>query len=144
MLGRMARRVQHVHDDIAERQAVAVVHRTDRESHLGPGMEDIFGTGLACEDAPGGTMIGVDMGIDDEADAHSGVVGNLQVWCDVADRIDDGTSGMPAAAEQVGDGNRIGMEELTHDHAGLPQAPSGALTAGVHSINLQIDFTNGE
>ena len=65
-------------------------------------------------------MVGMDMGIDDEPDAHPGLVGDPKVWFDVAQRVHHGASGMSAAAEQVGNRNGIGMEELTQNHAGPP------------------------
>ena len=124
MLRRMARRVQQVRNDITERQAVAIVDRTHWKSYIRPGMQDIFGAGLAGKRPPGRTMIGMDMSIDDEVDAHANLVGASQIRCDVADRVHDCTRGMSAAAEQIGDRNRIGMEELTQDHACLPQRPA--------------------
>jgi hypothetical protein len=46
-------------------------------------------------------------------------VGHAQIWCDIAYRIDDGPGRVPTAAEQVRDRNRIGVEKLTQNHAGL-------------------------
>jgi hypothetical protein len=48
-------------------------------------------------------VVGVNMGVDDEQDSHAGVVGHPQIWCAVTQRVDDGTGGVPAAPEQVGD-----------------------------------------
>jgi hypothetical protein len=76
MLGRVAGRVHHIDNDVAQRQAVAILHRMERESDLGTGVQDVFGTRLAGEGTAGGTMVGMDMGVDDEANAHAGVVGN--------------------------------------------------------------------
>ena len=50
-----------------------------------------------------------------------GIVGDPEIWCDVAYRVDDSTGRVPAAAEQIRDANRVGVEELTQDHADLPQ-----------------------
>jgi hypothetical protein len=95
----MAGRVQHIHHDIAEREPVAIPRGTDRESHIDPGVQHIFGPGGARESTPGGTMIGVDMGIDDKPDLHTGLVGDAQVWFDVAQRVDHSAGGVPATAE---------------------------------------------
>jgi len=51
-------------------------------------------------------MIGVDMGINDEPDAHPGLVRDPEVWFDVPYRVHDGAGGVPAAAEQVGNRHR--------------------------------------
>jgi hypothetical protein len=114
--------VYDVDHDIAERQAVAVVHGMKRERHLGAGVEHVFGAYLTGEGAGGRTMISMDMRVDDKMDAHAGVVGRPQIWCDIAHRIDDGTGGVSAAAEQVCDRNRIGVEKLTQNHAASTSA----------------------
>ena len=121
MLGRVAGRVYHVDNDVAERQAVAILHRMEPESDLRAGVQDVFGTRLAGEGAAGGTMVGMDMAVDDEANAHAGIVGDPEIWCDVAYRVHDSIGRVPAAAEQIRDANRVGVEELTQDHADLPQ-----------------------
>jgi len=41
----------------------------------------------------------MDMGIDDEADAHPGLVCDSEIWSDVTERIDHSAGGVPAAAE---------------------------------------------
>ena len=46
-------------------------------------------------------MVGVQVGIDDEKDAHARIFRRAQVGLDVADRIDHGAGGPAAAAEQV-------------------------------------------
>jgi len=64
-------------------------------------------------------MIGMNMAVDDEVDAHAGVVGHPQIWRGVAHRVYNGAGGVPAAAEQEGDRNGVGREELTEDNAAL-------------------------
>jgi hypothetical protein len=61
-------------------------------------------------------MVGMDVGIDDEVDAHAGIVGRTQLWLNLADRVDDGSSCFAAAAEEVGDTDWILVEELAEDH----------------------------
>ena len=41
----------------------------------------------------------------------------------LAGQVHDGTGGVPSAAEQVGNRDRIGVEELAQDHARLPLSP---------------------
>jgi hypothetical protein len=84
-------------------------------------------------------MIGVDMGIDDKPDLHTGLVGDAQVWFDVAQRVYHGAGGVPAAAKQVRNCHGIGMEELTQNHAGPPAVGGCALTGDLYSIIFVID-----
>jgi hypothetical protein len=86
-------------------------------------------------------MIGMDVGVDDEADAHPGGVGRPQIGSDALHRVHHGAGGVPAAAEQVGNRHRIGMEELTHDHTRLLRRSTTPALDRRHSINLQIDPT---
>jgi hypothetical protein len=58
----------------------------------------------------------MDMGIDNKPNAHPGLVGHAQIRSDLIQWVDDGASCVPAAAEQVRDGHRIGVEELTQNH----------------------------
>jgi hypothetical protein len=61
-------------------------------------------------------MVGVNMRIDDEMDTHAGGFRRAQIRLDRANRVDYGASGAAAAAEEVGDADRVLMEELTKDH----------------------------
>jgi hypothetical protein len=132
MLRRVAGCVHHVDDDIAERHPVAVLDRTRRKGHIRPSVQDIFGPDLAREGMSGGKMIGVDVSIGDEANAHARLIGHPQIRPDVADGIDDGAGGVAAAAEQIRDCHRICVQELAQHHW-------GSLTGEIHSINLLID-----
>jgi hypothetical protein len=78
-------------------------------------------------------MIGVNVGINDKPEAHPYLVRDPQVWFDIAQRVDHSAGGVPAAAKQVRNGDGIGMEELTQNHARPPAAGSCALTG--HSFN---------
>ena len=64
-------------------------------------------------------MVGMKMRIDDVADAHAGRFGGTKIRGKVTERINDGCSGAPAAAEQIGSGYRIGVQELAQDHRHL-------------------------
>lgn len=139
MLRRVTGCVYDVDHDIAERQAIAVLHGMERERHFGAGVEHVFGTDLAGKRTPGGTMIGMDMGIDDKADAHAGVIGYPQIWRDVAHRIDDSTGRVSAAAEQVLDRHGLGVEKLTQDHIGLPQSATISFLDRQHKFNQSRD-----
>jgi hypothetical protein len=58
-------------------------------------------------------MVGMEMGIHDKPDVHAGLAGNAHISFDVAQGVYHGTGGMCAAAKQVRDCHRVGMEELT-------------------------------
>jgi hypothetical protein len=119
MFGRVTRRVQHIDNDIAERESITVIRGMKRERHFGAGVQRILGPRRAGERSPRRAMIGMDMGIDDELDAHPGFVRDAEVWFNVAQRVYDGAGGVPAAAQQVGNCDRIAVEELAQDHACL-------------------------
>ena len=73
---------------------------------FGGGVQYILGPRRARERPTSRSMIGVDMGINDEPDAHPGLVRDPEVWFDVPYRVHDGAGGVPAAAEQVGNRHR--------------------------------------
>src|SRR5437773_6651004 len=111
----------------------------DRKTHVDRGMQDIFRPRLAGECTPRGTMIGMDMGIDDEADSHPGLVRDTEVSFNVAQRVHHRTGGVPATAKEVRDRHGIGMEELTQNHGSPPVSGGSALTRIAYSIILLID-----
>jgi hypothetical protein len=112
----MAGRVQHRRDDVAEGKHLPVAYALERKRDRRRSGEHIFGTRAFGEVATGGKVVGMNVRVDDEADAHSRVLGCAQVRPDVTSRVDHGTGRMPAAAEEVGDADRIVMQELTEDH----------------------------
>jgi hypothetical protein len=61
-------------------------------------------------------VIGMDMGVDDVVYPHAGIVGGLQVGPNIADRVDDRSGGLAAAAEKLGDSDWIAMQELAENH----------------------------
>jgi hypothetical protein len=64
-------------------------------------------------------MIRVDVGVDDVIDAHSRRFRGAEIGRDIADRIDDRSGRLASAAEEIGDGNGIDVQELAQDHAML-------------------------
>ena len=58
----------------------------------------------------------MNMRIDDEVNAHAGIVGGLQIGLDIADGIDHRAGRLAAAAEDVGDADWIAMQELAEYH----------------------------
>src|SRR5580700_1956968 len=78
MLGRVAGRVQDIHHDVPERETVAVLHPARAIAHTGVVVQDVFGTRLRCQCSPGGSVVGVDMGVENEADTHPRVVSDTK------------------------------------------------------------------
>jgi hypothetical protein len=58
-------------------------------------------------------VIGVNVGVDHEVDFHAGIFCGLKVGLDTANGIDHRRRGLATAAEEVGDADRIMMQELT-------------------------------
>jgi hypothetical protein len=58
----------------------------------------------------------MDMRVDDEKYLHAGIVGGSQVGLDIANRINYGPGGFAAAAEEIGDADRLAMQELAENH----------------------------
>jgi hypothetical protein len=109
------------------------------ERHTDTRVQHIIGSRCVGESAPSRAMIGVDVGIYDEPDAHPRLVRDPQIWFDVVKWIHHSAGGVPAAAEQVRNRHGIGMEELTQNHAGPPAVGSRALTGDTRSIIFLID-----
>jgi len=93
----------------------------ERESDLRAGVQDVFGTRLAGEGTAGGTMVGMDMAVDDEANGMPVLSATRRYGATSPTGVHDSTGRVPAAAEQIRDANRVGVEELTQDHTDLPQ-----------------------
>ena len=116
MLRCVAGRVHDVDHHIAERQPVAVICGMEWKGHVRRSMQHIFRPCRTRESPAGRAVIGVHMGVDDEQEAHAGLVGRAQVWFYLPNRIDNGAARAPAAAEQVGNRNRVCVKELAEDH----------------------------
>jgi len=69
-------------------------------------------------------VIGMDMGVQDEPKPEPGALRGSKVELRIAHGIDDGARCLAAATEQVGDPDRIGVQELSEDH-GLRSPPAG-------------------
>ncbi len=65
-------------------------------------------------------MIRVDVRVDDVANLQPRLSGRVEIARNVAGWIDHRADGLAAAAEQVGNANRIGVQELSQDHAKPP------------------------
>jgi hypothetical protein len=58
----------------------------------------------------------MNVGVDNEQDAHSCFFGSAHVELNVADRVHDSSGRLASAAKQIGDTYRIIVEELSEDH----------------------------
>jgi len=61
-------------------------------------------------------VVGVQVGVDDMEDPHPRLVRGGQIGFEVANRVDHRAGLLAATAQQVGDGDRIGVKELAQDH----------------------------
>jgi hypothetical protein len=61
-------------------------------------------------------MIGVNVRVEDVIDLDPGCLGGLKISVGISQGIDDRSGLLAAAANEVGDSDRIGMEKLTENH----------------------------
>jgi hypothetical protein len=61
-------------------------------------------------------VVGMDMRVDDEVNSHAAILGGAQIWLYVADGIDHRGHGLATTAEEVGDADRVVMQELAENH----------------------------
>jgi len=116
---------------VAKPQYRPVVDTGERDGRFGAMKQHVLGFRGFSQFTTRGQVIGVKMRIDDVKDSHAGSVGGRAIEFDVADRIDDGRGRLASATKEIGNRDRHGVEELTHDHGGLPAIPGDRL----HSIN---------
>ena len=116
MLRGVARRVQHLRSDIAKRKDLFITRSSEGKGNVRMRREHILCTGRLGELATRREMVSMNVGVDDEMDAHARGLGRPQVGLDLADRIDHGTGRASTAAEQVGDANGLLVQELPNDH----------------------------
>ena len=121
VLGRVARRVQHLDGDIAKFKLLAVANAAEWKRHLRSLEQHIVGARRLGERAARRHVIGMQMRVDHVADAHAGLVRPAPIGGDVADGIDYRGGRAAGAAKQVRRAHRIEMQVLTQDHgSGLP------------------------
>ena len=112
----VARRVQHLRSDVAELEHLFIARCPERKRNFRLRSEHILGAGRLGELPPCREMVGMNVGVDDEMDAHASGLGGVHVGLDLADRIDDRTGRASTAAEQVGDADGLMVQELTDNH----------------------------
>jgi hypothetical protein len=134
--------VENLDDDVTERKYVPIANRTESWQCLGLVEKDILRPGRLCEVPPSRDVVCVDVSVNDVEDLHPGVPRRIDIDPDVAHRVDDRAGGLPTAAKQVGNANRVRMQELAQYHAYLQRHPVDrlrwqTLTDGVtrHSIS---------
>ena len=84
------------------------------------GEQYVLSTGGLGQFAARRNVIGMQMGVDDIKDAHSGFVGRFQIGTDIANGIDNGRGRTSSAAKEVGRRDRISVQVLAQDHGGPP------------------------
>lgn len=128
--------VQHVDDDVAGLQVLAIGQRGEGECHLSEVafMLAVFSALAARQGSSAGTVVGVHVGVDDVGERRAGVgcVGDERVFV-ASDDINGHGLAEPRAAEEVGQGGAFGRA-LTEEHRGSPassrldrQAPGAPL-----------------
>ena len=79
VLRRVARRVQHLRRDVAERKHLVVAYAPLKGNETSASRrEHILGAGRLGELPACREMVGMNMGVDDEVDAHAGGFGGAQ------------------------------------------------------------------
>src|SRR4029079_15678762 len=121
------RRVKHLEVSVAELDLVAVMKRGERIGHVGSFMNAILRPDAACEFRCAGTVVGMDVGIDDVRQAKTLRVCEFDVGIDVVGPcIDDSALAERAAAEQVGGAAAIVVVVRSEDHCSTPGSPPAA------------------
>jgi hypothetical protein len=113
--------MQHLDDDIADVDTLAVLQCLERVFHAGAVgfMQAVACTGLFSQRAAAGKMIGMHMGVDGVDDLDVLLRGFVDEPVLVAEHRVDGDADMEgAAAEEVGQGGVLG-QQLTEKHGGL-------------------------
>jgi hypothetical protein len=113
----MAGRVHYLRGDISKRQHLAIVDRFVRECDIRVPRKNILSAGLLGQRSTRRKMVGMDVRIDHEVNAHPGRFRCTQIMLNVANRVDDGSSRPAPTSEEVGDADRALMQELTKDPA---------------------------
>src|SRR5260221_3051899 len=119
MLGRVPWRMEDFDRDVAEFEDVAVADAAEGWGRFGAGEQHVLGADSFGQSPPCRHMIGVNMRVDDVENANPGVLGRVDIRGDLAHGIDDGGRRLSTAAEEVGDRDGIGAQELSQDHGGL-------------------------
>jgi len=106
----------HLRSDVAERKDFLVVRSSEWKGNISMRREHVLGAGRLGELPTAREMVGMNVGVDDEMDAHAGGFCGAHVGLDLAGRINDGAGRAPAAAEQIRDANGLLVQELPDDH----------------------------
>ncbi len=83
-------------------------------------------------------MVGVQVCVDDVADALPGVLCSAEIARRVTDRVDDRCGGLPGTSKQVGNGHGIDVQVLAEDHQASP-CSRDSTTAGPGGMRRGID-----
>ena len=112
--GRMAGRFQSAQHDTAGAQLVAVTHRAMRKLRVRGRADDDLRAAACGELLMSADKVGVQMGLDDVADAQPGRARRVEILLDVALRIDD--HGLPVGADQIRRMGETSEVELAEVH----------------------------
>src|SRR5262245_24094617 len=121
---RMPGRVQHGHLGISQVDLLAIPKGSERQLDVRRLVQAIVGADLSGELQSTGTMIGVDVRVDDTGDAH--VLGRRECCIRlhvVGARVHYRAFSKCAAAEEVRGADKIEIEERTKNHRGTVHGP---------------------
>jgi hypothetical protein len=93
--------VQYPGIHVAKGEDVAVLHSAERKPGLGTGVQDVLGIRRRGQLTAGREMVGVYVRVDDIAQPEAHGSGRFEVALGFAHGINDRTSGMSAAAEEI-------------------------------------------
>jgi hypothetical protein len=108
--------MQYLCGDVAKRKYLFVARSPEWKRNVGMRREHVFCASRLGELPACREMVGMNVGVDDKIDAHAGGLCRAQIGLNLTDRIDDGTSRTSTATEQVGDADRLLVQELPDDH----------------------------
>ena len=118
----MSRRLQRAQHDVADAQLVAVAHRAMRELGIRRRAKHDLRAGALRQLAMPADEVGVQVRLDDVADAQAALVGRVDVLLDVALRIDDRR--LAVRTDQVRGMRQAAEVELVEMHGGTPYRES--------------------
>jgi hypothetical protein len=117
MLWGMAGYMKHLSRHIAERENVAILYCVIRKAGVCRGMQDILRARCNRQFTANGKMVGVDVGIDDIAEAKPHRGSRVEIGSGLAQGINDCARSMSCAAEEIrARDHGFGVEVLAKDH----------------------------
>ncbi len=116
MLGPVARRVDHLHRQRADRDLVAVLERVARVRDVRERVDRDRHVVLEREAPVPGDVVGVVVRLEHADDSHAGPLGRGEQQLDLIRRVDNHRLAGRLVADQVGRAAEVVVHELLEDH----------------------------